>query len=666
MYLVECVYTEPTRRSRAPARQQRAVNDEILPPQTRVNQTTAPLTHFTNDPSASSCFTHGMVATPAQQTTCPFAPPGLDVTSMSMSANCFIERLCADGNIAQQRRPQPGKPGNAWSLSGNDTHVNGASKDVQFKSSSASYSSTADIFGPQQALAYYPHHMHCSNSATSADLSAVEASPGAEISYGIFEEGGIRVNNQTVYSASSTLALCLEECRASSTNIDGLDKQQFLFDGGQIDDSGAPGPIPRPHVELPDVGVAADGIHAYFENVHPIYPFFDSQSFLDNWPALYAESGVLDSSIYSALCLVVAIGLASDTSDQRVTDRQEIVMGLNRKTWSLLIDVVSTPLISSVHVLVLHVILHIQLGKESIAWIICGLANRMSQSLGLHNNQGPIIPTPAEELLSYSPYLGGTIFALDAFLSALKCKPTSLSDVLWATSQLSPGVQASSVNTMMTTVDDLFRWTVQLARVRTWYCESIQRPQTTNSQLASLLQVDIALAQWLEEVPLNMRPGQSLATLSPQPLYRFIAMLHLDYYFALCSIQWALTRFIKEKPEVLLAHSGIRMQSCEEICLSAARSFVDALNRIANTYEGSRLFSITFYSQCCVMVLGILYRAVVCHPQRITAKGDLESFRAGKIHLERHAHPSKLSPALQALFEDMLTSAEDVLARAQP
>ncbi|KAL2802325.1 hypothetical protein BJX63DRAFT_437971 [Aspergillus granulosus] len=665
MYLVECVYTEPVKRSRAPARRQRTVKDEIPSPRKRANRTTAPLMHFTNDPSASSSLVpQGLVAPAAQNNHGLFAPLGMGFTSTSSSVNlapCWLtERLSTGGPIPQQE-----KPGNTWSLSGLNTYVSKASKDLHVNSNSTSYSSAPDILGARQAAASYPRHTQSSNSATSAGLSAVVESPGADKLYSVCNEEDTRVNNHTVYSAGSTLAVCLEECRASSTSLDGLSKHWSLFDGGQMNDSSAPSPIPGLQADLPDVGVAADGIHAYFENVHPIYPFMDLRSFLDNWPALYAESFLPDSIFYSAFCLVVAIGLSSDASDQRVRDRQETVMGLYRKTSCLLNDVVGTPIITSVQVLVLHVILHIQLGKEDIAWIICGLANRMSQSLGLHHHQGPVIAKSPEELFSYNHYLGGTIFSLDAFLSALECKPTSVSDIMWATSPLSLGIQASSANTNITTVDDLFRWTVQLARVRNCYCESIKRPQTVHSQVASLLQVDIALSQWLEEVPLNMRPGQGMATLSPQPLYRFIAMLHLDYYFALCSIHWALTQFTKEKPECRLVHSTIRMQSCEDICLSAARSFVDILNGIANTYEGSRLFSITFYSQSCIMVLAILYRAVVCHPQRITAKGDLESFRAGKIHLGRHAHPSKLSPALRALFEDMLTSAEDILARAQ-
>jgi hypothetical protein len=42
----------------------------------------------------------------------------------------------------------------------------------------------------------------------------------------------------------------------------------------------------------------------------------------------------------------------------------------------------------------------------------------------------------------------------------------------------------------------------------------------------------------------------------------------------------------------------------------------------------------------------------------------LEHFRAGKLHLARHVHPSKLSPTLLSLFDKMLRAAEELLSTA--
>ncbi|KAJ0423063.1 hypothetical protein BJY00DRAFT_310659 [Aspergillus carlsbadensis] len=482
-----------------------------------------------------------------------------------------------------------------------------------------------------------------SDRSETADKSAI---PG-----GLFIAKDARVNSFLgLHSAGSTLAVCLKNCSANSQSLGQLDHIQFLFDAGpHINECSVP--EERRHLlgELPGKEFAEFGVQGTL----------DELGLLENWPSLYsAEAGQLDAVTYSAFALVVAIGALSDHTGRGVTDLHESVLKLYWQSWSLMDEVCGAPFLPSVQVLVLHIILQIQLGKEHFAWILCGTASRMAQSLGLHR-RSPTRFNLSDEDMGLRSHLWWVIFGLHAFLSAVECRPPSLPQSMSDHDPLPLSIGDLPVDASMGALADIYHWSLKLAHIRHQYCAVVNRCDSVQSRLDALAVLDSRLVQWREEVPLDIRPGQQIIV--PKTLCSFIALLHLDFFLTLCSIHWA-SLLSTPNPVIRPSHQSLRIRSSDHICVSAARSFIDMLNGLSTVYDGSRLFPITFHCYSCIIILSILYRNLAVHPTRITAKGDLEYFRAGKLHLERHSHPSKLSPTLRGLFENMLQAAEELLA----
>ena len=63
--------------------------------------------------------------------------------------------------------------------------------------------------------------------------------------------------------------------------------------------------------------------------------------------------------------------------------------------------------------------------------------------------------------------------------------------------------------------------------------------------------------------------------------------------------------------------------------------------------------------------LAVIYRNIFKQPGRISARADLEHFRAGKIYLERdlfhRSSEATLGGTMRNLFDNMLESAERLL-----
>ncbi|KAL3463669.1 hypothetical protein BJX64DRAFT_256694 [Aspergillus heterothallicus] len=663
MYRVECVYTESKRRTRASTRARTATRkrgDEAQEPSTDPISASA---------EASSSHVQGLPTPPARSTSNPPAMVEsiitLDNNPMATPPYWNVDDFNAQGIMPNQeyshRIPLDTWPFEyAWYPPAAETYMPPSSLDGQMSTNTDPYPTTPSAFNYPVYISEQPQYYHEKMEILTNDaaLSLATERPSA-----VNPDASALTNNHTVYSAKSTLSVCLEQCLHLSPRFESVNSYSQLFrcerDAHELSGSSINRDSPG---YLPDIRVATDGANAYFENVHPIFPFIDSQSFRDSWPGFYTGPNAdIDPIVYSGFCLVVAVGTLSDASEHRVKERQKVVMEMQSKTRSLLGDIITTSTEQSVQVLLLHVILQIQLGSNHMALIMCGIATRIAQSLGLDRDRCGAEASPIEPV-RYQSQIWESLFTLDSFLSALECKPSSVRD----TRTPLPG-QPRSKNTLICSnsklINEISHWSIQIAQIRNRYSAVIQHPESTTHQIASLIHIYGELTRLKEQMPVNLRPDQGV--LSPQPLMPSLAMLHLDYYHLLCAIHWVIIFNTEINPGAELPNPSVRLLSCEDICLSAARLFIDVLNRLANAYEGSRLFPIAFHSQSCIMVLAILYRAVVTHPRRISAKGDFEAFRAGKTHLERHANPSRLSLTLRALLHDMVATAEGFLADAE-
>lgn len=134
-----------------------------------------------------------------------------------------------------------------------------------------------------------------------------------------------------------------------------------------------------------------------------MYPVIDKSLFRSTWPQLYEpDSAALDSDLLTTFYLVVAIGDVNDKSPAEIVSQAgQITQSLYQKSWAMLHDCLAVPNVSTVQILLLHVsgefaiicvsiankyqvIFHLQCSKAGFAWVLCGLAIRVAQAIGLH------------------------------------------------------------------------------------------------------------------------------------------------------------------------------------------------------------------------------------------------------------------------------------------
>jgi hypothetical protein len=155
-------------------------------------------------------------------------------------------------------------------------------------------------------------------------------------------------------------------------------------------------------------------------------------AFRNSWEALYSqEPNERPILTIIMLCLVVAIGSLYRSATEITGQSYTISSGLCQQTWSLLHLPVARPSLDSLQVILLQVgfrlyssclllinkvVLLMHQGKGGLAWVICGLAIRFAQALGLHRR------TPRDfdltnEQTSLRSQLWWVVFSLDAYVA---------------------------------------------------------------------------------------------------------------------------------------------------------------------------------------------------------------------------------------------------------
>lgn len=133
-----------------------------------------------------------------------------------------------------------------------------------------------------------------------------------------------------------------------------------------------------------------------------MYPVIDKTSFSSAWPQLYEPNSTTpDRDLLSVFCLVVAVGDLNGSAVGNAPQAGGISQSLYQKSWDMLHDCLAVPNVSTVQILLLHVsekpmityisfaqssqvIFHLQCSKAGFAWVLCGLAVRVAQAVGLH------------------------------------------------------------------------------------------------------------------------------------------------------------------------------------------------------------------------------------------------------------------------------------------
>ncbi|KAF4911138.1 putative transcriptional regulatory protein [Colletotrichum fructicola] len=188
-------------------------------------------------------------------------------------------------------------------------------------------------------------------------------------------------------SVGATLAICLTDGLKSQQlplKSDGLD---FLIEAGpQVDEAGLSSLFDITSQELPSKEAATKCIQAFFECVAFFFPIIDRDIFMSRMEMMYTpQRPRLNALDYCLFHLVVSLGaLVQRRTSTQTEDMDRIYLSSYQKAWTMMSDALTSPCETSLQILILHIFIHTKSGREGFAWVLCGLAIRVAQSLGLH------------------------------------------------------------------------------------------------------------------------------------------------------------------------------------------------------------------------------------------------------------------------------------------
>lgn len=415
--------------------------------------------------------------------------------------------------------------------------------------------------------------------------------------------------------------------------------------------------IPSQTPPLPERDFAEQGVKAYYDFIHLLYPIMEIE-FLREWRQIYDTGNALSPTAYSRFCLVVAVGNLVSPSDSD-SDRRETARRLQEQTWSLIDQVMAAPFLESTQVMLLHTVFLLYCGKTGIAWTTCGMAVRIAQSLGLHQY------TPSQlglnpERINLRSRLWTVAYTLDAFLSLSEGRPPAITG---SPNLGSPGSisdqEFPSVATELPTIN-IHDHYVGLSMIANEVYPLLKHSQSLGSTLTRIAEIDARLLAWKDTIPMEFRPEQQI--LADDPIYSIVAILHLKYHNLMRTIHWISLTLTGDKTSSKLSQFGARVRSSECICLASARSVIDVLNdasdrKISGHFGG-------FIVAYCMAALSIFYRQIFKEPTRRGARANLEHMRNGTLHIVNLFNGVKSNNHFRALFKNMLDAAEEVVRNA--
>lgn len=492
--------------------------------------------------------------------------------------------------------------------------------------------------------------------------------PPARSAHELFLRKG---SSDTKFIGMGSVGSTISECLRDSVSAHGASMEStilaHLVNGiRHVDELAVSGPFQRPL--LPERDFAERGIQAYYDFLHLLYPIMDAE-FLDSWRQIYDDTNYSLSAIqYCRLCLVILVGnIVSPSRSYR--DSWESSQRLHEQIWSLLDRIMATPFIESLQVMLLHTVFLLYCGKTGIAWMACGMAVHIAQSLGLHQHPPSQLALNAQQTTLRSR-LWSVAYTLDAFLSLSEGRPSTITSPLnlgLATHRLS--AQEQGLKSPDLYIHD---WHVSLATISSRVVALLKNSDSLLGTLAQIGDIDAQLLAWKDSIPMQFRPDQQILADDDPPLYFLVAMLHLKYHNLMRTIHWISLTFSTELAASggSTSNTGIdpalnlapRIRTSESICLTSSRSVIEVLNGFESR-AGSRAGG-GFIVPYCMAAISVFYRQIVKEPTRHSARADLEYMRSGTLHVTALLDGVESRRHFRVLFGEMVRVAEEVVKAA--
>lgn len=411
---------------------------------------------------------------------------------------------------------------------------------------------------------------------------------------------------------------------------------------------------------LPNMVSAGQCIGAYFENIHLRHPIVNV-SFLDNWQAIYHDSTVSNDPMQlSRFCLIVALGQLSlplSVSSSDLLEMDDFLQAVQSRIWILTSQLLAFPFANTVEVMLLHVMYLLYCGKGGIAWMTCGIAIRIAQSLGLHRYSSVELGLKEEEHRRRSR-LWEVAVTLDAFLSLTEGRPPAVANYPTMVTVLSdkecPPKPAEAPGKL------IHWWNVQLSSFAHRLAVLLDQTETTVSTLEDLSILDQELLQWRDLLPMEYRPEQE--NLTKDQLFTMISWLHLHYFHLMRTLHWVSYSIWSQRPDMNVAQYGARIRSSETISVNMSRTLIGIVNTSDET-GGTDVCSFGFPVSYCMAAVSILFRHIVKRPSIVSTRTDLEILRTGVLHILRLLHGNAPMKHFADFFASLQRISDNVILK---
>ncbi|GES65605.1 fungal-specific transcription factor domain-domain-containing protein [Aspergillus terreus] len=463
-------------------------------------------------------------------------------------------------------------------------------------------------------------------------LASPATSNSGDMSSGIFLEKG-RGNSQFFgfTSTAATIALCIRQATDTHHRLADSESLRFIMDCSPMCDE-IPCPELNRHAQ-PQALSSTVAAQLFFEDYHAAHPILHRPK-MDVLLERYICHGQQSLSPLEQSLLYLVTALAASSRPIMGSSKAVDAGNLYALALALFPHVVGTPSLDSMQILLLHVLYNIHWSKWSIAWVLCGIAVRVGQALGLHRTSPPELGLEQSQ-----PKLRARIWAvtliLDAHLSMNQGRPPGCQQAHWD-SEIFANLKVAELQWPLS---EVLRWRVSLALIQQRLNLAFSSVATDEERLRYLEELDAQLIQWKEELPPEFQPEQQ--TILEGDAHIDIYRLHLDYFNLVQMIHWALVNHGPKAREFIAP----RLRASESICLGACLALHDRWAR----------------SDHFITAMGVIYRDIAQHPEKLSARTNLEYLRVIKLHLQRMSHQHLLSASLTALFENMVKAAEEAI-----
>ncbi|RVX75624.1 hypothetical protein B0A52_00977 [Exophiala mesophila] len=466
-------------------------------------------------------------------------------------------------------------------------------------------------------------------------------------------------------STGATLATCIDESISKHSHIsDSLNFEWLVQAGKYITRCDTGETVELSAAQLPPKSLATMCINAYFNNVHIHYPIIREQTFRTTWEAMYDPTQKAHRvSNYMLFCLVLTIGAASDkTNSATPTPMDQFSRELFQKACSLVFTPLTESSLVALQVILLLIIFLELNGQYSLASVMSGFSIRVCQAQGLHRKSPEDFDLEPEET-KFRSQLWWISFHFETIIAMAEGRPTAVRELTYDVEVL-PLCQDQQISPQLEPLASaVHAWTAGLTELRNRFVTITSLCIKATDRLAALSDLNESLMRWKDQIPVAHQPGHDVSTDSNSCL--LVAPLHLEYFNLLRSVHWASRMTISMQPDITADHGGRSVRAHDMGCLSAARSFVQALNSITDGGAVKSLFPKSLNTNIYVSVSAVLYREICESPQRMAAKTDLECLRALKVHLERDSLSGEWHATLHNTMSKMLEIAEQ-LVRGEP